>query len=216
MKNNQSNKSLPGNWPQLFTASPCWQNGSTGCLQQPSNPPCNTDSGSYCTTTGNSITITAGNDCRTMSTNGSFNFDLGDGNVTQISFDFDIVNYMNSGDQATWLAFWIYSEPWLNTVEVDFIESLNGPGTGLNTNFAGAPNTNQVVIFDNKQNWKGSIKATFSGSGDSVNVSVSNSANSNVGTATLTRSTSYFFVINTCQSPGVNNCAITISNLKVN
>lgn len=212
-----NNSKSISNWPQLFTGSAEGQDGSEGCLQ--TGAPYNGNWTEYFTATENSISITAGDDARTVSTDNNLNFNLGTGGVTQISFDFEITNYMNTSGLVTWLAFWIYSNPWSGTVEVDFIESLNGPGgqnNGLNSNFAGQGN--QVIIYDSSFTgpWTGSIIADFTSLGDNqVAVRVSNSVNSNVATATLTNDSGYFFVLDTCSStPASGECVITISNLQ--
>lgn len=201
-------------WTQLFTGSPCGQYGTVGCTQQPSHPTCNSNWNSYTEVNENSITMTAGNDCRTINTHDTCQMKLGDNGVTMITFDFEVADSCHDSDGTEWLAFWIYSEPWNNQVEVDFIESKFGQGAGLNTNFAGMGK--EIIIFDSSTNpWKGSITAKFSGSGDAVNVHVSNSVNSNVGTTTLTRDSGYFFVMDTATGSSASNCTITVSNLKV-
>lgn len=156
--------------------------------------------------------MTAGDDCRTVNTHDKCLFNLGDGGVTQITFDFAVADSCHGSDGTEWLAFWMYRDPWQNTVEVDFIESKFGPSEGLNTNFAGTGN--QVVIFDaGTSNWTGSITANFSGTGDAVQAMVSNSVNSNVGTATLAASDGYFFVMDTATGSTATDCTITVSNL---
>jgi len=200
----------PPPFGQLFTGSPQGQDGEAGCQGT-----YNGNWQSYFTSIANSISMTAGNDCRTVNThtNNSCVFNLGSGGVTQISFDFAVSDGCHAAAPADWLAFWIYSEPWNSSVEVDFIESLNGPGTGLNSNFAG--NGHQVVIFPggaSPPSWAGSITANFSGTGNAVNVQVSNSVNSNVATSTLARSTGYFFVMDTTPTTA-GACTITVSNL---
>ena len=197
---------------QLFTGSPQGKDGEAGCTGT-----YNGNWTSYFTSTATSISIVAGNDCRTVNTNTSNScvFNVGTGGVTQISFDYAVSDTCHANQPADWLAFWIYSEPWNNTVEADFIESTNGPGTGLNSNFAGKGN--QVVIFAGgaaPPSWSGSIVASFSGMGSAVSVEVSNSTNTNVATSTLTRSTGYFFVMDTTPTTA-NGCTITVSNLSV-
>ena len=199
-------------WPSLFTGSPQGQDGEAGCTGT-----YNGNWKSYAATTANSISITAGNDCRTVNTNtnNSCVFNVGTGGVTQVSFDYAVSDACHASQPADWLAFWIYSEPWNNAVEVDFIESTNGPGTGLNSNFAGRPI--QVVIFPGgaaPPSWSGNITAKFSGTGSAVNVTVSNSTNSNVASSTLARSTGYFFVMDTTPTTA-SGCTITVSNLSV-
>lgn len=196
----------------LFTGSPDGQDGEAGCTGT-----YNGNWKSYFTVTANSISIIAGNDCRTVNTNtnNSCVFNVGTGGVTQISFDYAVSDACHASQPADWLAFWIYSEPWKNTVEVDFIESTNGPGTGLNSNFAGQGH--QVVIFAGgaaPPSWSGSITANFSGTGSAVNVTVSNSTNSNVASSMLTRSTGYFFVMDTTPTTATA-CTITVSNLSL-
>jgi hypothetical protein len=197
---------------QLFTGSPYGQDGEAGCQGT-----YNGNWQSYFTTTANSISVAAGNDCRTVNThtNNSCVFNVGTGGVTQVNFDFAVSDGCHASQPADWLAFWIYSEPWNSLVEVDFIESTFGPGTGLNSNFAG--NGNQVVILPGgaaPPSWNGSVNAKFSGTGGAVNVSVSNSVNSTVATSTLTRSTGYFFVMDTTPTTA-SGCSITVSNLRV-
>lgn len=200
---------------ELFTASPCHDNGSEGCIQ--GGGECNTDWESYFSYTADSISMVAGNDCRTVSTADKCVFSLGEGGVTEISFDFDICESCHNKDTGVaWLAFWIYSKPWKNTLEVDFIESKFGPASnGLNTNFAGVGH--QVEIFaEGTQAWKGSIVATFTHSGtNDVDVKVTNSVNTNVGTSTLTGRDGYFFVLDTATGTTATDCKITISNVKI-
>jgi len=199
---------------QLFQASPCGDNGTVGCIQ--SGGKCNTDAQSYFSHTDTSMTMIVGDDCRTVSTADSSVFSLGDGGVTKISFDFDISDNCHAPDTGTaWLAFWIYSKPWANTLEVDFIESKKGPSNGLNTNFAGAPNTNQVQIFDVKASWKGSVAATFTTNGTGIAVEVTNSNNSNIGTATLSGKDDFFFVMDTATGSTAEGGTFTVSNLAI-
>ncbi len=159
------------------------------------------------------MTMTAGGDCRTVNSYDKCNFTLGDGGITQITFDFTVADSCHGADGTEWLAFWTYSNPWQSTVEVDFIESKFGPSAGLNTNFDS--NGTQVIIFDAKTTgWAGSITAKFSGTGDAVNVQVSNSVNGNVGTTTLVRDSNYFFVMDTATGTTASDCSFTISNLE--
>ena len=213
----------PSNWPTLFTGSVCGDEGTVGCTQNtPDGKPggtCNPNWLTYTTITADSIAINAGGDCRTICTNNLCNFLLGTGGVTQITFDFEVVNYTKSDGNVIWLAFWIYCKAWQNTQEVDFIESRWGPGVGLNSNFAGQGD--QVVIYPGSATgpWKGSITANFSTNPNgTIAVSVSNSVNSKIGTATLAgptgSETGYFFVLNTCPTDQ-SDCTITISNLNV-
>ncbi|PHR34385.1 MAG: hypothetical protein COA38_03735 [Fluviicola sp.] len=198
----------------LFTASQCGENGTAGCIQ--SGGTCNTDAASYFSYNDTSMTMIVGNDCRTVSTADEAMFSLGDGGVTQISFDFEISDNCHAPETGiAWLAFWIYSKPWKNTLEVDFIESKFGPSNGLNTNFAGAPGTHQVQIFDTEASWKGSIVAKFTTNGNSVNVEVTNSNNSNVAKATLSGKDGYFFVMDTATGSTAEGGTFTISNLSV-
>ncbi|MCP4549743.1 MAG: hypothetical protein GY835_25085 [bacterium] len=209
---NQNQRSPDSVFGQLFTGSPCDNYGSVGCTQ--TGAKCNLNWHSYFTYTTDSITMTAGNDCRTVNTYASCQMTLGEGGVTQISFDFDVSDACHGAEGTAWLAFWIYRIPWNNWVEVDFIESKYGPSTGLNTNFAGKGD--QVIIFDGSQgqSWKGSITAKFSGTGNAVDVQVSNSVNSNVGSITLTANTEYFFVMDTAPGSTASDCTISVSNVQ--
>lgn len=197
----------------LFVGSPCGMYGTVGCTQK--GKQCNDNWNTYFSSTQTSISIVAGDDCRTVNTHDACKFTLGDNGLTQISFDFDVSGSCHGADGTEWLAFWMYRDPWANTAEVDFIESKYGPGTGLNTNFAGVGN--QVIIFDGSTSkpWSGSVTAKFSGSGTAVSVSVSNSNNSNVGTTTLTQSEGYYFVMDTATGSTATDCKIKVSNLKV-
>ena len=162
--------------------------------------------------------MVAGTDCRTVSTADKCTFNLGEGGVTQISFDFDICNSCHEAETGTaWLAFWIYNKPWVITQEVDFIESKYGPCSGgLNTNFAGALEATEVEIFNGSEAWTGSIVATFTHSGtNEVDVQVTNSNNSNVGKATLTSRDGYFFVLDTAMGTTATDCKITVSNVVI-
>ena len=120
-------KSIP-NWPQLFTGSANGQDGSEGCIQ--TGAPYNGNWQDYFTAGEDSISITAGDDARTVSTDNNLNFNLGTGGVTQITFDFEITNYMNTNGLVTWLAFWIYSNPWSSSAEVDFVDFGSVCGMG--------------------------------------------------------------------------------------
>jgi hypothetical protein len=161
--------------------------------------------------------IAAPNKCRTVSCNENLNFILGNNGVTTINFYFSVTgDWSTQGEGLPWFAFWIYSNPWTNTREVDFIESVFGPGTGLNTNFAGQGT--QVAIYDlsTLTPWNGTITATFANvpNSDEIAVTVVNSVNSNVGTATLSTANGYFFVLDTAGGATAGtNCQITISNL---
>ena len=197
---------------QLFVGSPWNKDGEGGC--NATGGSYNGHWKSYFTYDSTSITLTAGNDCRTVNT-ATCNcciFDVGDSAITQISFDFEISDSCHTSEETDWLAFWMYSNPWTGTAEVDFIESKYGPGSGLNSNFDG--NGRQVVIFESTDTvkWKGSIVANFSGSGNSVTVSVSNSVNSNIATSTLSRDSGYFFVLDTSPTTA-SGCTVTISNV---
>ena len=210
---NQNQSSSGPVFGQMFTGSPCNNYGAVGCTQ--TGAKCNLNWQSYFTYTSDSISMTAGNDdCRTVNTYDACQMTLGDGGVTQISFDFDVSDACHGSDGTAWLAFWVYSIPWTNTVEVDFIESKFGPSSGLNTNFAGTGL--QVVIYDGSpgQSWTGSITANFAGSGSAVTAMVNNSVNDNVGVATLTRSTGYFFVLDTAAGTTATDCTITVSNVQ--
>ena len=207
--------SADASFGDLFTGSPCNPPGlgMVGCTQK--GYPCNPNWNDYFSTTSTSISMATGGvqDCRTVNTHDQCNFSVGDGGVTQISFDFSVEDSCHGSDGTEWLAFWIYSDPWASTLEVDFIESKFGPSAGLNTNFAG--NGHQVVIYDaGTTGWSGSVTAKFSGSGNDVSVSVSNSVNSNVGTSTLTGSDGYFFVMDTAAG-STDDCSFTISNLQM-
>lgn len=216
-ESSNSEKIAAPTFPELFTGSPDGADGEAGC-----SGTYNGDWQSYTSTTANSITMTAGNDCRTINTktNNSCVFDLGTGGVTQISFDFSVSDQCHeTADTTDWLAFWIYTEAppgkWASTAEVDFIESLNGPSKGLNSNFAGNPT--QVSIFPAgiTSPWSGSITATFSGTGSATSVKVSNSINpANPATGTLSYSNDYFFVMDTTPTM-VSSCTVTVSNLKM-
>lgn len=216
-------------FPQLFQAS-C--SGTGGCEQDclngddPRNNFCECAAGTASqwfttVTTGTpSIEIAAAGAnetyCRTVNTENTCQFDLGDGGVNQISFDFVVSKECSQSTvQGTeWLAFWMFNNPWNGHSEVDFIESRFGPSAGLNTNFDG--NGHQVVVFPpGPATWTGSITATFKGTGNAVSVSVSNSANTNVGTTTLSSSTGYFFVMDTAGGSENSSCTITVSNLAV-
>lgn len=198
---------------QLFTGAPYQQDGEAGC-----GDPYGSDWKKYFSYDPTSITMVAGDSCNTVDTktNNSCVFSLGTGGITQISFDFQIDDACHDATSADWLSFWIYSEPWSNTVEVDFIETQNGPASGgLNTNFAGVGN--QIYIFKagvSPPTWEGSVTATFTSvpSSDQVKVSVSNTINSNVATSTLDRSTGYFFVMDTTPS-SFSGCSFTVSNV---
>jgi hypothetical protein len=204
----------PASFGQLFTGAPYQQDGEGGCVGT-----YNSNWQKYFSYNTTSMTMSTGDSCNTVDTktNSSCVFSLGSGGITQISFDFKIDDACHNATTADWLSFWIYSEVWSQTVEVDFIETQNGPAMGgLNSNFAGMGT--QVAIFDagvSPPVWEGSIIATFSlvPSTDQVNVSVSNSVNSNVATSTLTRSTGYFFVMDSTPSQ-FKGCSFTISNLK--
>lgn len=195
---------------QMFTGSPYNQDGEAGC-----GDPYNGDWQSYFTYSDTSITMTAGPDCRTVNTktNSSCVFTVGDDGITEISFDFKISDACHPSTAETdWLSFWMYSEPWSNRVEVDFIESKNGPSKGLNSNFGGAGH--QVGIFPGgpTPSWEGSITATFSGTGDSISVQVSNTVNDSIATTILLRDTGYFFVMDTTPTED-EGCTITVSNV---
>jgi hypothetical protein len=163
--------------------------------------------------------MTAGPDCHTVNSHDSCLFDIGDGGVTQVDFDFTVTDQCHlTVDTTEWLSFWIFSDPWNSTVEADFIESLNGPGGkngALNANFAG--NGHQVIIFQNDNpSWTGHITTKFSGSGSNVTATTTNSHNGEVATSTLVRDSGYFFVMDTALgSNGNTQCSFTISNLKI-
>lgn len=214
----------PSSPASLFACSPCnpypGMYGVAGCTtQQPTPGTCNDDCASYFASIPNGMQMTAGNECHTVNSHDDCLFDIGDGGVTQVDFDFTVTDQCHQTvDTTEWLSLWIYSERWNNTVEADFIESLNGPGGkngALNANFAG--NGQQVIIFPNAApNWQGHITTTFSGSGGSVQAVTTNSANDQVAMSTLTRSTGYFFVMDTALgSNGNTACSFTVSNLKI-
>lgn len=199
---------------QLFTRSPRKKFGSRACETRPPYKR-NKKWKSFFTHDSTSMSITAGNDCRTLNT-GSNNgcvFTVGDNGITQITFDFDISDACHTAAVTDWLAFWIYSQPWEQRAEVDFVESKYGPGSGLNVNFAGVGRQQIIFPGGTSPTWKGSVTVNFSGSGSAVNVRVSNSVNSNVATSTLTRDSGYFFVFNTTATTE-SGCSITISNVK--
>jgi hypothetical protein len=214
-------------WSQLFQAN-C--NGVGGCQEDCYNggvgSTCvcaqGTASQWFTATTGASpsIQISAAASgqayCRTVNTQNTCQFNLGDGGVTQVKFDFLVTSACSQATaQGTeWLSFWIFNNPWNGQSEVDFIESRNGPGPGLNTNFDA--HGNQVVIFPaGPATWSGNTTTTFSGTGNAVSVSVSNNQNSNVGTTTLNSSTGYFFAMDTAGGSNNSSCSITVSNLSV-
>ena len=207
----------------LFACSPCnpypGMYGVAGCTTQTNPGTCNDDCGSYFEAIPNGMQMTAGDSCHTVNSHDDCLFDIGDGGVTQVDFDFSVTDACHQTvDTTEWLSFWIYSEPWNSTVEADFIESLNGPGGrngALNANFAG--NGQQVIIFPNSApSWQGHITTTFSGSGSSITATTTNSANAQVATSTLTRSSGYFFVMDTALGSGGNTaCSFTITNLKI-
>lgn len=207
----------------LFTCSPEHLGGSEGCLSSGNN--CTTlqpggyngDCQSYFTYDNRSMTMKAGDDCRTVNTgtNNECTFTLGNNGVTEITFDFSISNACHDASGTNWLSFWIYSEPWNSNVEVDFIEGCNGPNAGgLNSNFAG--NGSQVGIYTKSDdNWKGTITAKFSGTGNNIVANVTNSVNGRTATSTLQRSSGYFFILDTAPTTA-SGCSIEISNLKIN
>ncbi|MBM4268822.1 MAG: hypothetical protein FJ144_19775 [Deltaproteobacteria bacterium] len=207
----------------LFDCSPCdpppGDYGVAGCTTQQNPGTCNSNCQSYTASVPNGIQMTAGNDCHTVNSHEACTFNIGDGGVTQIDFDFSVTDACHETvDTTEWLSFWIYSRPWSSTVEADFIESLYGPGGkngALNANFAG--NGQQVIIFPNSNpSWSGHITAKFSGSGDNVTATTTNSKNSRVASSTLTGSTGYFFVMDTALGSGGNTaCSFTITNLKM-
>lgn len=219
----QSNKAT---FSQLFQPA-C--NGTGGCQED-----CYNGSGSTCacaqasasqwftanTGTNSSITISAAASgqvyCRTVNTENTCQFSLGEGGVTQISFAYVVSSACSQPTpQGTeWLAFWIFNDPWQGTSEVDFIESRNGPSAGLNSNFDG--NGQQVAIFPpGPATWSGTITAKFSGKNQAVSVSVTNNQNSQTAITTLNSSTGYFFVMDTSGGSNNSSCTITVSNLVV-
>lgn len=204
----------------LFACSPSGQGGSEGCLSQGGN--CTTDQPggyngncqTYFSSDDTSMIMTAGNDCRTVNTgtNNSCTFTVGDDGVTEIKFDFSISDACHDTSGTDWLSFWMYSEPWNTSVEVDFIEGCNGPNAaGLNSNFAGSGH--QVGIYtQSEDNWTGTITATFSGTGDNILAEIKNSVNGQIARSTLKRSSDYFFVLDTAPTTA-SGCTVTISNL---
>lgn len=215
---------------KLFTLSPSKDFGSAACQKQtPSGgvgAPCNdslrnsrnTNWNSFFSYDNTSMTLTAGNDCRTVNTgsNNSCVFTLGDSGITQISFDFEISGNCHTTDCTAWLAFWVYSKPWQDSTEVDFVESLHGPAaSGLNINFAGIGRQQYIYQAGNPPStWSGSITANFSGAGPTVNASITNSVRPGiVASSTLARNNDYFFVFNTAPTTK-NGCTISISNVQ--
>lgn len=205
---------------QNFTKSPRKRYGGVAC--QKNGGRYNGRYRTYFTSNDTSMTITAGNDCRQVYSGGRNGcvFDVGDNGLTEISFDFDISGSCHLPPETVdWFSFFISSVPWTQHSEVDFIESKfggNAPGNqnnGLNTNFGGIGT--QVPIFNgpNTGPWKGTVTATFSGTGDNVSVSVSNSVNTNVARSTLSTDTKYVFILNTTQTTATN-CTVTISNVR--
>lgn len=211
----------PSSPSSLFACSPCnpypGLYGVAGCTTQQNPGTCNDDCSSYFASIPSGMKMTAGNDCHTVNSHDDCLFDIGDGGVTQVDFDFTVTDECHQTvDTTEWLSFWIYSDPWNSTVEADFMESLNGPGGkngALNANFAG--NGQQVIIFPNSApNWSGHITTKFSGSGSSVTATTTNSANSQVAMSTLIRDSGYFFVMDTALgSNGNTACSFTITNL---
>lgn len=219
---------------QLFVASPCDADGEQGCndeswqtsvrcikesLWDSLEFTCNTNASSYFQYDDTSMTITAGNDCRTVNTgtNNTCKFTIGDNGVTQISFDFEVSGPCHDANIGTdWFAFWIYSNPWNKHVEADFIEGCNGPARGgLNTNFAGSSTQQYIFQESDPGPWKGSITASFSGSGDAVTIQVKNTVRPNaIAGTTLQRDTGYVFVLNTTPTLA-SGCTVQISNLKM-
>lgn len=200
---------------QNFIGSPRKQYGGVACQNQ--GNPYNGNWQSYFSYDSSSITITAGNDCRQLNTgtNAGCVFDIGDNGLTEISFDFEISEACHNSVASTdWLAFWMCSAPWVRTAEVDFIESVHGPANGgLNSNFGGLGNQQHIFLSSDTAAWKGSIRATFSGSGNEVQVSVHNSINTNVASSTLSQDSNYIFVFNTTQTTE-SGCTMTISNVR--
>ena len=228
-------------WPELFQQScdgtgGCICHSQSGgincCLNGPKHCDCATDD-AWFTRTDNSITMSAAprgeNYCRTVNTENTCSFLVGDGGVTQITFDFKVSSECNDVDctdpndiscKTEWLAFWMFNTPWQSESEVDFIESRFGHSTGLNTNFAGHPNQGVVCEPNIIEGWRGSITAEFSGAGSEVQVSVRNSDPTNcntgiTGTGTITTPCGYFLVMDTAGGSRNSDCKIEVSNLAV-
>jgi hypothetical protein len=183
---------------------------------------------------GIQITAAASNElyCRTVNTQSSCQISLGDGGITQISFDYSIgstctlpgiQNLTENTNGTEWLAFWIVTSSTTPTAEVDFIESRFGPRGGLNTNFDG--NGNQVAIFPGSAPWSGSVTAKFASNTGSCPGAVQASVQT-VGTngqvtgwSCLSESTGYFFLMDTAGGSASNGsstpCTIQVSNLAV-
>lgn len=204
-----------------FTKSPKGRYGGVACQKQGGDY--NHRWHQYFSYNDTSMTISAGNDCRQVysgASNGCI-LNLGDTGITEISFDFSISNECHQSPASMdWFAFFLTSMPWAAGQEVDFIESkfggtnyrTNNTNYGLNTNFGGKGQ--QLTIFDSSFDgkWEGTVKATFSGSGDQVKVVITNSANTGQATWTLQESENYTFVFNTTQTV-IPGCSITISNI---
>lgn len=211
----------------LFEGSPDGEYGATGCIHNGTNCTGTPPGGewasydpqweTYFSYDDTSMTITANDSCRSVTTapNNNCIFTVGDNGITQISFDFAISGDCHDPNYGTdWLAFWIYSDPWESTAEVDFLEACSGPNRGgLNTNFDG--HCCQIGLFEqDTPDWQGSITAKFSGSGDNVYVRVSNSINDEIASTYLARDSGYLFVLDT--SPTLAPaCTVTISNLSM-
>ena len=200
-----------------FGATGCIQNGTncTGTPPQPEWAAFDPKWESYFSYDETSMTITANDSCRSVSTGPINNciFTVGDNGVTEISFDFAISGPCHAEEYGTdWLAFWIYSDPWVGTAEVDFIEACSGPiRGGLNTNFDA--HGQQIGIFQQDDpNWQGTITAKFTGSGSNVHAQVTNSHNNQTASTYLSKDSGYLFVLDTSPT-NAKGCTVTISNL---
>ena len=158
-------------------------------------------------------------ECHTVNTADTCVFDVGDDGIRAIRFDYEVDPqcYGESKADATWLAFWIYTqnEPghWNSKSEVDMIESVNGRHRYLNMNFSG--NGTQVAI-DEDASQRGSIEVKFRGQGyNGVTVETRETTKTTkVATSTLQQNRDYFFVLDTA-SRGSRQCHVTISNLRI-
>ncbi len=216
--------STPPPFGALFTGAPApGEYGSGGCLSNETNCTGTTtaefDSNwqSYFVYDDTSMTITANDSCRTVSCrpDSACVFTLGDNGITEISFDFAISGPCHSEEFGTdWMAFWMFSDPWKGSAEVDFLEACSGPiPGGLNSNFDGRGD--QVGIYEQSDpDWHGTITATFSGSGSDVFAQVTNSVNNETASSTLSRDSGYYFVLDTSPT-NADGCTFTISNLSM-
>ena len=117
------------------------------------------------------------------------------------------VNWMKSGNENNGWNNGKYHEA---TAEVDFIESRHAY-PGLNMNFAGHGSQKRI-----KDRFHGSITATFSGKGPTVDVTITDG--NEVATYTITQSDDYFFVLDIGDNPddnGTKGCTVKIKNLAI-